>query len=291
VFPTIRRESPLLEIGNNQTQMAALGKLLASSSPTKVELRVDPGTEPELRPDLVALLSRFSERIEHLLIYGPGTSLPSAAAIGRLRQKLDASGLPNVPLVAATRGYFVELNRGIKFDAPVAGVAFPLTATVHGDDPETITENVTAPVDIAETARHVTGLSEIVISPLALYHPRMENGARFPRALIRPWLAATLVHAAIAGMRSVTLGANLLWALESSNDGLLSGLLECAGWEAGSVNVPLPAGVHALKLVSKRSEPVRLLVANLSSGVFSLMLGKNKTQIPRHGTAWIELPG
>lgn len=288
VFPTIKRESPLLEV-SNPTQMAVLWKLLASPSSIKVELRVELGIAREFPPDLVALLSRFGERVEDVLICGPGNSLPSAEGIERLRRKLDSSGFSNFPLVAATRGYFVELNRGVKFEAPATRVAFPLTATVHGEDPETITENVTAPVDIAETARHLTGLSEIVISPLALYHPRTANPSRFPKGLVRPWLVATLVYAALAGVTSITLAADLLEALEPSGNWFLSGLLECAGWETVSVGVPLPAGVHALKLVSKRSEPARMLVANLGSGAFSLMLDQQEIQIPRHGTAWIEL--
>jgi hypothetical protein len=163
-----------------------------------------------------------------------------------------------------------------------------LTATVHGDDPDTITENVTALVDIAETARHLTGTSEIVISPLALYYPRAANPTNFPKALVRPWLTATIVHAALAGVTSITLATDLLEALNASDDGFLSGVLECSGREVAPVGAPLPAGVHALKFVAKGSEPARMLVANLGSGAVSLMLDEREVQIPCHGTMWIE---
>lgn len=288
VFPSIKRESPLLQI-TKPADMTSLRSVLALPAPNKVELRVELGTSQMLPPQFVALLSRFSERIERLLISGPGTSLPCAQAIERLRQKLESSGPLNFPLVAATQGYFVEFNRGVKFEAPVGGVAFPFTATVHGDDTDTITENVAALVDIAETARHLTGVSEIVISPLALYYPRVANPSRFPKVLVRPWFTATLIHAALAGMTSITLAADVLGALESAKDGFLPGLLECAGREIAPTDVPLPAGVHGLKLVSKGSEPARMLVANLGSRAVNLVLDKHEVEIAHHGTAWIDL--
>ena len=286
-FPMIKRESPLLDV-SKPDDMTSLRSVLASPSPTKAELRVELGTGLDFPLDLVALLSRYNERIERLLICGPGTSLPPPQAIQRLRQKLESSGSLNFPLVAATRGYFVELNRGGKFEAPVTGVGFPLTATVHGDDPETITENVAALVDIAETARHLTGVSEIVISPLALYHPRAANESRFPKVLVRPWLAATLVHAALAGVTSITLAADLLEALDSGGVALMASLLECAGLDVEPVHLPLPAGMHALTFVSKGSEPARMLVANLNSEAASLTLDKRDVRVPPYGVMWIE---
>jgi hypothetical protein len=256
---------------------------LLKESPRRIELQVDVESAAEWPPDWVSLLSQLRDHILRLLLCGRGTSLPSAQAVNHLRTTLASSGGLSFPLLAATRGYFVELNRATQFDTPVTGIAFPLTATVHAVDPETITENVPAIVDMTETARHLTRTSEVVILPLALNYPRAPTRSSFPRPLVKPWLAATLMHAALAGATSVTLAADLLEALASDNGQFISGLLECSGLDVARVSLPLPAGLHALIFESKR-----MLIANLSSGT-SLIVNGREVEIPQFGTRWIDL--
>jgi hypothetical protein len=87
---------------------------------------------------------------------------------------------------------------------------------------------------------------------------------------------------------SVTLASDVLEALNSNSDGFLSTLRECAGLEVAPLGEAVPAGVRGLIFMSKRSEPARMLVANLGSGADSLMLDEREVQIPRCGATWIE---
>lgn len=103
----------------------------------------------------------------------------------------------------------------MSLNGPVSGIAFPLTATVHSDDEETIRGNVATIQDIADTARQLTGRPEVMLAPLALYHPPSQTANRFPSVLVIPWLTATLKHAAAAGVTSITLGEDLLQALRT----------------------------------------------------------------------------
>ena len=151
-----------------------------------------------------------SARVARLLIYGSGQALPQADAMAQWRHSLASVNLGHVPLLAATRGYFVELNRAKWGLEPVAdGVAFPHTATVHGDDPATIIDNVTTLRDMAETARPLTRRAILALAPLAFYYPRLEPPRTFPPSLTLPWLAANLLQAAAAGASAVTLDADV----------------------------------------------------------------------------------
>lgn len=178
----------------------------------------------------LALLRECRERTCRVLLYGPGSALPSAAALVRCCAELARSVAAGTSLLAATRGYFVEFNRAVPLDAPVAGIAFPLTATVHSDDEETIMGNVATIRDIADTARHLTSRPEVVLAPLALYYPRRATCKYFPGAILVPWLKATLRHAATAGVTSITLGEDVLDAVQSTaGPRALHLLLESAG--------------------------------------------------------------
>jgi hypothetical protein len=249
--------------------VAQLRSLLESTTTTKIEVGVEGGDEQEQTADMVSLLSTHRERISRLLIYGSRTSVPLATDVEHWRRHIDASRDQwKAPLFAATRGYFVEFNRNIPFDAPVAGVAFPLTATVHSDDAETITDNVVAIRAMADTARHLTGLSEIVVAPLALYYLRSMTPRRFSGELVNPWLAASLIHAASARITSVTLAQDVLEAVASSGSDALrfiGSLVECAGFEVTPLELTLPLGVHAATFKSTDLPFSRILVTNLNS--------------------------
>jgi hypothetical protein len=250
--------------------VARLQSLLESARDMKLEVGVEGGDEQALRADLVSLVYAHRERISRILIYGSRTSAPLAAEVEWWRrQHIDASENQwNAPLFAATRGYFVELNRGIPLEAPVSGIAFPFTATVHSDDAETVANNVVAIRDMADTARHLTGLGEIVVAPLALYYPRSMAARRFSGEMVRPWLAANLIHAALARISSVTLAEDMLEGVASSRSDALKfvgSLVECAGFELTPLRQTLPLGVHAAAFKSTDLAHLRILVANLNS--------------------------
>src|SRR6185437_7792164 len=97
-------------------------------------------------------------------LFGPGAGIASADQVKRWQQEMErASGERAISLVLGTRGYFVELNRGVSVDQTVSGHAFPLTATVHSDDSETIRGNASVIRDIANTARARMGIPAISV--------------------------------------------------------------------------------------------------------------------------------
>lgn len=250
----------------------------------EVELSPDLGRGPEVRSSLTDLLTSHSDRIRRLLVYGSGTSLPSLDAISRVRQFVEKAGVPEMPLYAATRGYFVEHNRALKFDLPVSGIACPLSPTVHGESAEALAENVAAIVDIGDTARHLTGLPQIAISPLALRYPRAlaPSAVVVPASVVLPWMAASLGYAALAGITSVTLAADLV---EASTPELISKLLQCVGLEVTRLDAQLPIGIHGFKLGDTA------LIANLSSQSQHLSIpnAERDIDIAAYGITWMEL--
>jgi hypothetical protein len=124
-----------------------------------------------------------------------------------------------IPLLAAAKGHFVEFNRNLPIPTDIDGAAFPLSSTVHGDDPETVSENIPAVSDMVQTARRLTGKSMVSISPLALYWPPSEGEKRFPSALVEPWLSGVISFAASAGVSSITLADDVVDAIAAAGEG------------------------------------------------------------------------
>lgn len=193
---------------------SALRAVLQSSS-SQLEIGVD------ARPleqgggiEWVSLVRAHRERIARIILYGPGISLPSEPTIKLWHNLLNVPEGRFIPLFAATRGYFVEFNRSVPFEAPIAGIAFPLTATVHSDDAETIVGNVATVRDMAQTGRHLTSTSEIALLPLALYHPPAAAATKLSEPQVVRWLMATLRHAVAARVTSITLADDLASVLE-----------------------------------------------------------------------------
>lgn len=224
----------------------------------------------------IALFTAHRKRISRLFLYGPGTSVPSAAAISHCRLKLENAAKDwDIPLSAATSGYFVELNRGVPFSLPVSGIAFPLTATVHSDDPETISGNVVAIQDMAQTALRLTGSNWLSITPLALHYPASRMTQQFPTALVTPWLVATLIHAALGGVNSVTLARDILSSIVTLRPGgidFISRLADLSGREVARLAGGLPQSLHAVKFISAAASEPQVLAANMSSNSVEISL-------------------
>jgi len=264
---------------------AAIKTALDSNPSLIVELQLEVDAEHPLAATWVTLISTYQERIARLLVCGSRGSLPTTRAIDRVRRAVDAAGAPGLPLLANTRGYFVEFNRGHRLEACVSGIAFPLSPTVHSDDVATIVENVSIIDDIAETARSLTNPSQLAISPLALYYP--SGPSNVPPALIKPWVAATLCYAGLAGITTVTLSANMLGALDvkrPDTQRFIASLLECAGREVVPLDARLPSGVHAIRFLARGDGLGSALVANLNPRSVQF----SSVEIPQFGTAWIE---
>ena len=128
--------------------------------PLEIGMR-DHGSDDH-RSALISWAAMHSARILRFLLYGEGESPPSAVRIASWRRALDAAGAEDLPLFAATRGYFVEFNRsaGLQPAGALSGLSLPLTATVHVDDPCTIAENVATILDMADAARHLSAKPE-----------------------------------------------------------------------------------------------------------------------------------
>ena len=324
IFPRIGREwrrpvSDLLPWDHvffevdSSARVTALRASLESSSSTKLTIGFEV-VEDSPSPEILALLSAHRKRISCLVLYGPGASLPSAAKVERWRGRLEEAGVEdNMPLLAGTRGYFVEFNRGLPFDAAASGLAFPLTATVHSDDAETIGENVPAIRSMVDAARDLTEVARVCVIPLALYHPRSLSPQKFPADLIAPWLAATLVYAAQGRVAFVTLAEDVLESIDASrlsSSSLISQLLECAGLEVVLLGNKLAPGLHAGLFKARSPAQNRVLAANLNPQAVaislpqlgfdakaalnavtgeSIELNTGRLDIPGFSVAWIEV--
>lgn len=274
--------------------LSELERVLATETTAPLHLAVQ-AQESALSRDALALIVAHRQRIARIFLYGPGISLPSATAISRWRAVLEkAASDRNIPLSAATRGYFVEINRGVLFDLPVSGIAFPLTATVHSDDPDTICGNVAAVEDMAQTGLRLTGTDHLSITPLALYYPPSRAAQPFPAPLVAPWLTATLIHAALGGIDTVTLANDILESIVSGPHGnrFLACLLDLKDKEVARLSGELPRSLHAIKFICEAPYEPQVLVANLSSSAVEISLawlGKD-LQIATDALSGIPLP-
>lgn len=252
-----------------------LRSLLEVSPNARFEVGVDAQDQRALPLQQLALLREHISQIARVLVFGAGTGLPSAWAIESWRRAIQDASRSQVPLLAATRGYYVEYNRSVALAAPTQGIAFPLTATVHSDEVGTIVDNVATIQDMASTARQLTRLPELAIVPLALYYPGTPPVANFPPPLALPWLAATTIHAALAGITSITFAHDLIELVvdvSANHPAFLAQLVECAGREVVPLEPTLPDGIHAMMLGARGNEPARVLAANLTSEVRRIAL-------------------
>ena len=255
-----------------------LAELLAADTSPRLQIAFEARDNGPPR-EAIELLLAHCQRIARLLIYGPRASLPSVAAVERWRGELEMAGADrDIAVLAATKGYFVEFNRGVAFDAPVAGIAFPLTATVHSDDTEMIGENVGAIREMAGTARNRTGAAEIAVAPLALYYPRPTTPQQFPAGLAAPWLAATLIHAGLRGVQSVTLANDVIESMGTGAKANIAGfvlrLVGCTGRKIQALQggFGLPKSLHAVVFTSAAPGEPRALVANVCSRTLTFSL-------------------
>jgi len=244
----------------------ALRRALAATE-CGIELGIEEGV---LDPEIVDLVGRHPARVQRILLSGPRAAPPSARALAAWRSALSSEGAHAIALFAATRGYFADLNRTLPLAGSPDGFAFPLSSTVHGDDPDTLINNVPAVLDIAETVRrHMPG-SLVSLAPLALHYPARASLAPVPANLACAWLVAVLIRAAGAGVTAVTLSADVILAAGGGPEGralpLFHQLIQCAGTVAMPVRSPRNTRVYALALSSSGGRcPRGLLAANLST--------------------------
>jgi len=279
---------------NGDDNSRELLSLLEGPSSSQVEIRIESQDDFTNLRGALSLLASHHRRVARMLVYGYGTSVPLLADLERLRAILKpCPALVDVPVLAATRGYFVEFNRDSPMNAPFAGIAFPLTATVHSDDADTITGNAATILDIADTAGELLQLQELAVAPLAFYYPHGNPPREFPANLSRPWLVASLVEAAFAGVTSITLSDDVIMGVGklaiSQSEPSLSALVECSGVTLTPVDAEPSLGVHAAILQSTEGAPARLLAANLNARSELLRFSGVKIEIPAFGTRLIEM--
>jgi hypothetical protein len=290
--------------------------LLDVLTDTKLEI----GVPEDALADLPNSLRKSQERIARILVYGAGPAAPCAQAVSRWRESLNQPGAPAIPVLAAARGYFVEFNRGVSWESDSESIAFPLTATVHGEDALTIAENVGTVFDIAETARALTHSESlaIAVAPLALHYPA-KMPRRFPREMFAPWCAATLMHCAAAQIASVTLADDLVQALTSIGSGeeFLARLVECSGLRVVPLEAHMPVDAHAptglhvgvlersrgaraaqllvvnltdrLGALSLLGTPIRALSGRHAFGPAPLRASPELVEVPAFGVAWVDV--
>lgn len=252
-----------------------LRSLLEWSPHARIEVGVDAQENRALPSHQLSLVREHIAQIKRVLVYGSGTGLPSAWAIESWRRVIQDATSSQVPVLAATRGYYVEYNRSAPLAAPTQGIAFPLSATVHSDEVGTIIDNAATVADMARTARQLMRVAELAIVPLALYYPCTPHQANFPPPLVVPWVAATTIHAALSGITSLTLAHDLIEVVldvAPNHAAFLTQLAECAGREVMPFDSSMPAGVHAMMLGARGNVPVQVLAANLTSEVQRIAL-------------------
>lgn len=289
----------------NAAGLDHLRALLEWSPHARIEVGVDAQDHRALPSHQLSLVREHIGQIKRVLVFGAGTVLPSAWAIESWRRAIQDATSSQVPVLAATRGYYVEYNRSAPLGAATQGIAFPLSATVHTDELGTIIDNVATVADMSSTARKLMRLAEVAVVPLALYYPCTPAQANFPPPLVLPWLTATTIHAALSGVTSITLAHELIEVLldvGSHHTAFLTQLAECAGREVLPLDPSMPSGVHALMLGARGNVSVQVLATNLTSEVQRIALASptmraNKcidaatgATLPSEG-AYIELPG
>jgi hypothetical protein len=198
----------------------------ASMWGSRFEVAVDSATEPGMAARLAAIMTANRRQIARVLLYGTGPTAPEAADLQLWVGLLNHGGGERIPVFAAVRGYFVEFNRALDGTAakvmPKVGMAFPLTATVHSDDFETVMSNVATIVDMSATVRALSGKSDIALMPLALYYPtRTEPINRLSGDELLRWMQSMLSNVVSAGITSLTVADDILFAFEASNIGKL----------------------------------------------------------------------
>jgi hypothetical protein len=254
---------------------------VATQGDREVEVAIEPDLTPT--PEVLKSLVNLKCHTPRLVLYGENNAPPSDVSIRRWKEAVD------IPIFAGTRGYFVEFNRKRVLSGSAAGIAFPLTSTVHGNDSDTIIDNVPTIVSIAATARKVTGYDRIVISPLSLYHPPGVRPSRFPKHLVRAWLIAMLIQSAAARIESVVLSTDILEAIEFDDPKtrtFISALLNVAGVPVISVETCQSTRLHIATFGPSRHQ---MLAANLSQQPATLMSPMDtRIEIPAFGSAWID---
>jgi hypothetical protein len=142
---------------------------------------------------------------------------------------------------------------------------------------------------MANTARKLLPGSSIGLAPLAFYFPAQKSPRQFPKHLVRSWLVATLIEAALAGVSSITLADDVIAELTHSSvagmEPALLSLVECSGLEVARLDGELPNGIHAIVIQSVGSS--KILAANLSSRPQLLTFPGGKLELPAFGVGWM----
>jgi hypothetical protein len=190
----------------------SLDEVADQPSGVRIELRVRPDDMGDLS-QVERQLRLLGCRIVRLLLEGASEKPPHSKAVRILKGIASAAGI-SAPVLAAVRGYFVELNRGVPIESSADGIAWPMTPTVHSSDLETVLENATPFAPLVSHLERAGVCGPWAIAPLAWTYPARQPIADEPKN-VALWLAATLLDAAEAGIESVTLSAELATHLAS----------------------------------------------------------------------------
>jgi hypothetical protein len=254
---------------------------IARQMDREVEVAIEHDLAPT--PAVLKSMGALNGRASRAVLYGEDNAPPSDASIRLWKEAID------IPIFAGTHGYFVEFNRQRQLSGEAAGIAFPLTSTVHGDDPDTIIDNIPTIVSMAETARKLTGYERIVISPLALYHPSGVRAERFPAHLVRPWLIAMLIHSAAARIESIVLSDDISRAINFNEPSVSSFISRLAGVAGASVTSVETCRSTKLHVATFGSSGLQMLAANLGQQPATVMSPMDtRVEIPAFGSAWID---
>lgn len=192
----------------------------AQALDTPLELAVILADDDDQLVPLAAALRDERVTVSRVLAFHHAEAVSSAKTVARVRAVTEPT-TGTVPVVGGTNVYFTDINRQRPDLAAVAGVAWPIAATVHATDDVSVLETATVQGTMVQSARAFCDTRTLHATPVT-FNPRFNPNAsgalakpaagelppqvdvRQPSLLAAAWTVASLSHLAAAGVDSVT---------------------------------------------------------------------------------------
>jgi hypothetical protein len=185
---------------------------------TALELALFVGNDDESLRELAAVLRENRPMLARVLALHRSEATSSAATVERVRRELR--DVARTQIFGGTAVLFTELNRSRPELAPLDGVAWPLTATVHADDDLSVAETAAMHGKTVRSARAFCGgTASLAVTPIAFKQRTDRVGGeedesgrsvsshcdhRQPSLFAAAWTIASVKHLSTAGADSAT---------------------------------------------------------------------------------------
>jgi hypothetical protein len=194
----------------------AVGLQDARALDTALELALFVGDDDEALRELAQVLRENRLPLARVLAFHRSEATSSAATVERVREGLV--DVDRTPVFGGTDVLFTELNRWQPELAPIDGVAWPLTATVHADDDASVAETAAMHGETVRSARAFCDTASLAVTPIVFRRAdrlaKQEDARRRPVAshcdprqpslFTAAWAITSVKHLATARADSVT---------------------------------------------------------------------------------------